>query len=171
MQGGVVVPAAEVHADLVSPPARQPGRPVEVDGRGLLQEGVPGAEHQGADRVASGVGHPLGGGDVPAARHAGLLPREHGGRRGTVPPVARRHPRRVRTVKVEQLHDDGGSMDARPARDRRRPRPGGGDGSWSLLRAALYRPLASDDDRAAYWVRHVRLGVVLTEISALAVIG
>jgi diguanylate cyclase (GGDEF)-like protein len=29
--------------------------------------------------------------------------------------------------------------------------------------------LAEDDDRAAYWVRHVRIGVVVTEISAFAV--
>jgi diguanylate cyclase (GGDEF)-like protein len=31
--------------------------------------------------------------------------------------------------------------------------------------------LAGDDDRAAYWVRHVRIGVLLSEISAFAVIG
>ena len=61
-------------------------------------------------------------------------------------------------------------MDAEPARDRRRPRSGGVRGSWTVLCAALYRQLA-DDDRAAYWVRHVRLGVVLTEVAALAVVG
>jgi diguanylate cyclase (GGDEF)-like protein len=62
-------------------------------------------------------------------------------------------------------------MDARPARDRRRPRSGGVRGSWTVLGAALYRQLATDDGRAAYWVRHVRLGVVLTEVTALAVVG
>jgi diguanylate cyclase (GGDEF)-like protein len=62
-------------------------------------------------------------------------------------------------------------MDAEPARDRRRPRSGGVRGSWTVLCAALYRQLADDDDRAAYWVRHVRLGVVLTEVAALAVVG
>ena len=41
----------------------------------------------------------------------------------------------------------------------------------SALRAGLYRPLAEDDDRAAYWVRHVRNGVLLTEVAALSVIG
>ena len=39
------------------------------------------------------------------------------------------------------------------------------------LRAGLYRPLAGDDDRVAYWVRHVRIGVLLSEIAASAVIG
>ena len=39
-----------------------------------------------------------------------------------------------------------------------------------LLRDGLYRPLAEDDDRVAYWVRHVRYGVLLSEISALAVL-
>ena len=42
------------------------------------------------------------------------------------------------------------------------------------LRAALgrglHRTLAEDDDRAAYWVRHVRHGVVLSELSAAAVL-
>jgi diguanylate cyclase (GGDEF)-like protein len=41
----------------------------------------------------------------------------------------------------------------------------------AAVRAGLYRPLAGDDDRVAYWVRHVRIGVLLTEIAALAVIG
>jgi diguanylate cyclase (GGDEF)-like protein len=40
----------------------------------------------------------------------------------------------------------------------------------AALRAGLYRPLAGDDDRVAYWVRHVRLGVLLSELSAVAVI-
>ena len=38
------------------------------------------------------------------------------------------------------------------------------------LRAGLYRPLAGDDDRVAYWVRHVRYGIVLTEVAAVAVV-
>jgi diguanylate cyclase (GGDEF)-like protein len=62
-------------------------------------------------------------------------------------------------------------MDVEPGEDRRRNRRGGTRGPWTVLRAALYRQLAADDDRAAYWVRHVRLGVVLTEITALAVVG
>ena len=62
-------------------------------------------------------------------------------------------------------------MDDRPAPDRRSPRGSGRRGRLAVLRAALYRQLAGDDDRAAYWVRHVRLGVWLTEVSALAVIG
>jgi diguanylate cyclase (GGDEF)-like protein len=35
----------------------------------------------------------------------------------------------------------------------------------------LYRRLAEDDDRAAYWVRHVRYGVLLSEVSAWAVVA
>ena len=41
----------------------------------------------------------------------------------------------------------------------------------SALSHGLYRTLAEDDDRAAYWVRHVRHGVVLSELSALAVVA
>ena len=43
------------------------------------------------------------------------------------------------------------------------PRPGAARRLVSALRAGLYRPLAGDDDRVAYWVRHVRNGVLLTE--------
>jgi diguanylate cyclase (GGDEF)-like protein len=39
------------------------------------------------------------------------------------------------------------------------------------VRAGLYRPLAGDDDRVAYWIRHVHSGVVLSEIAAVAVLG
>ena len=72
---------------------------------------------------------------------------------------------------MESLHVDDGPMDDRPVVDRRSPRGSGGRGRWAVLRTALYRQLAADDDRAASWVRHVRLGVWLTEASALAVIG
>src|SRR6478672_10646 len=41
----------------------------------------------------------------------------------------------------------------------------------AALRAGLYRPLARDDTRVAYWIRHVRLGVLVSEISAWAVVG
>ena len=41
----------------------------------------------------------------------------------------------------------------------------------AALRAGLYRPLAGDDDRVAYWVRHVRNGVLLSEVAAWAVVG
>ncbi|MGY1615605.1 diguanylate cyclase domain-containing protein [Geodermatophilus sp. SYSU D00691] len=41
----------------------------------------------------------------------------------------------------------------------------------AALRTALYRRLAEDDDRAAYWVRHVRTGIVLSEAGGWAVIG
>jgi diguanylate cyclase (GGDEF)-like protein len=49
-------------------------------------------------------------------------------------------------------------------------------GAWlrALYRAArsvrtgLYRPLAGDDDRVAYWIRHVRSGVVLSEIAGIS---
>ena len=41
----------------------------------------------------------------------------------------------------------------------------------SAVGAGLYRPLAEDDVRVAYWIRHVRNGVLLSEVSAFAVIG
>jgi diguanylate cyclase (GGDEF)-like protein len=41
----------------------------------------------------------------------------------------------------------------------------------AALRAAVYRRLAEDDDRAAYWVRHVRIGVLLSETGAGAALG
>ena len=41
----------------------------------------------------------------------------------------------------------------------------------AALRAAFYRRLAEDDDRAAYWVRHVRIGVLLSEIAAVGALG
>ena len=41
----------------------------------------------------------------------------------------------------------------------------------AAVRAGLYRPLAEDDARVAYWIRHIRIGVLLSELSALAVIG
>ena len=59
-------------------------------------------------------------------------------------------------------------MSERSAEDRRAApvrgtdRPGTAGRLVSALRAGLYRPLAEDDDRAAYWVRHVRNGVLLT---------
>jgi diguanylate cyclase (GGDEF)-like protein len=64
-------------------------------------------------------------------------------------------------------------VDGRPAGRRR------ASGAWlrALRRAAvavrngLYRPLAGDDDRVTYWIRHVRSGVVLSEIAAAAVLG
>ncbi len=47
-----------------------------------------------------------------------------------------------------------------PAAPRRRA-PG-----W--LSAGLYRPLVEDDERARSWVRHVRTGVLLSEIVGMA---
>jgi diguanylate cyclase (GGDEF)-like protein len=41
----------------------------------------------------------------------------------------------------------------------------------AALRAGLYRPLAEDDARVAYWIRHVRHGVLLSEVAAWSVVG
>jgi diguanylate cyclase (GGDEF)-like protein len=41
----------------------------------------------------------------------------------------------------------------------------------STLWAGLSRPLAGDDDRVAYWVRHVRHGVILSELAAVFAVG
>jgi len=62
-------------------------------------------------------------------------------------------------------------MDDRPVADRRSRRDDVRSGRWAALGAALYRQLADDDDRAAYWVRHVHLGIWLTEVCGLAVVG
>jgi len=50
-------------------------------------------------------------------------------------------------------------------------RPGVLRRAGSALRAGLFRQLADDDARVAYWVRHVRNGVLLSELSAWAVVG
>jgi diguanylate cyclase (GGDEF)-like protein len=39
-----------------------------------------------------------------------------------------------------------------------------------VLRDGLFRPLAEDDDRVAYLIRHVRYGIVLSQLSAVAVL-
>jgi diguanylate cyclase (GGDEF)-like protein len=39
------------------------------------------------------------------------------------------------------------------------------------LLSGLVRPLAEDDDRVAFWVRHVRHGIVLTEVASVAVVA
>ena len=36
----------------------------------------------------------------------------------------------------------------------------------AAVRDGLHRPLAEDDDRAAYWVRHIRMGVLISEVAA-----
>ena len=41
----------------------------------------------------------------------------------------------------------------------------------AALSRGLHRTLAADDDRAAYWVRHVRHGVVLSELSSVAALA
>jgi diguanylate cyclase (GGDEF)-like protein len=61
--------------------------------------------------------------------------------------------------------------DRRAAPLRSTPRPGLARRLVSALRAGLYRPLAGDDDRVAYWVKHVRNGVVLTELAAASVVA
>lgn len=39
------------------------------------------------------------------------------------------------------------------------------------LRDGLYRPLAGDDDRVAYWLGHVRIGVLVSELASWSVVG
>src|SRR4029450_13785857 len=62
------------------------------------------------------------------------------------------------------------AQDRRAASLRMTPQPGRARRLGSALRAGLYRPLAGDDARVAYWVRHVRNGVLLTELTAAAVV-
>ena len=98
-----------------------------------------------------------------------------------------------RGARGNRAHPDGGGVGSRtsaasadpvcvtdlPSRTaaRRAPRPEARPCAGCLrrlgaaLRAGLYRPLAEDDDRVAYWVRHVRYGVLLSEVSAATVFG
>jgi diguanylate cyclase (GGDEF)-like protein len=90
-----------------------------------------------------------------------LPPRGEGGVKNGFPPADRR------------------TVTERAATDRRAPRaslsaaprPGRLRRLAVALRAGLYRPLAEDETRAAYWVRHVRIGVLLSEVAALVVVG
>jgi diguanylate cyclase (GGDEF)-like protein len=41
----------------------------------------------------------------------------------------------------------------------------------AALRDGLYRPLAGDDDRVAYWLGHVRIGVLVSEVASWSVVG
>ena len=43
--------------------------------------------------------------------------------------------------------------------------------AWSALSRGLYRTLAEDDDRVAYWLGHVRIGVLVSEVAAWSVVG
>lgn len=61
--------------------------------------------------------------------------------------------------------------DRRAGRTSDVPRPSRVRRWVATVRAGLYRPLAEDDTRAAYWVRHVRIGVLLSEVAAVVVIG
>jgi diguanylate cyclase (GGDEF)-like protein len=76
----------------------------------------------------------------------------------------------MRRVKCSPPAADPRDVDDRPRQ--RRTAEGAPAGALRRLSSALsrglYRTLAEDDDRAAYWVRHVRHGVVLSELSSFA---
>ncbi|MGY1752505.1 diguanylate cyclase domain-containing protein [Blastococcus sp. SYSU D01042] len=65
---------------------------------------------------------------------------------------------------------------ALPGGRRTRGAPAGARGPGALRRLlgvlgdGLFRTLAEDDDRVSYWVRHVRYGVLLSEVCALSVL-
>src|SRR3954447_6851555 len=94
-------------------------------------------------------------------------------------PEATRLPRRGgKGVKQGRPSADRRTVNERAATDRRALRAPLSDAPPTRLRtlaatlhAGLYRPLAEDDTRAAYWVRHVRIGVLLNEVAALTVVG
>lgn len=50
-------------------------------------------------------------------------------------------------------------------------RPGVVGRLLATVRAGLYRPLAGDDARVAYWIRHVRNGIVLTEVAGVSAVA
>ena len=92
-------------------------------------------------------------------------------------PASRLTPRGEPRIKHPFREADRSRVRNRAAEDRRAAplrenrRPGLARRLVSALRAGLYRPLAGDDDRVAYWVKHVRNGVLLTEVAAASVIG
>ncbi len=87
-------------------------------------------------------------------------------------------PRGERPVKDGRFPTDSRTVTERPPGDRRArllpaqfARQGRLRRLIAAVRAGLYRPLAEDDTRAAYWVRHVRIGVLLTQVAAWSVVG
>ena len=131
--------------------------------------------------LAAGVGHALvsssHGGALPAHRRAGI----EGGvvRRTSVErPATAVHPtgygrdqgtgRSGRSQQgSEYVPASRRAADASPSA----ARPGPLRRLAAALADGLYRPLAGDDARVAYWLRHVRSGVLLSELSAFAVVG
>jgi diguanylate cyclase (GGDEF)-like protein len=95
------------------------------------------------------------------------------------PGATRLTPRGEARVKERAPEVDRRFVTDHPAADRRAPsvprrvpaRAGMLGRLVAAIRAGLYRPLAGDDARVAYWIRHVRLGVLLSEIAAGAVVG
>jgi diguanylate cyclase (GGDEF)-like protein len=75
---------------------------------------------------------------------------------------------------ADRLLVDEATIGTRRAADRDRAhasRPNALRRLFATVLDGLYRPLAGDDARVAYWVRHVRHGVLLTQVSSAAVIG
>ena len=111
----------------------------------------------------------------PSVAGAGM---DRGGMRYTCAAI-RLTPRGEARVKERAPEVDRSDVTEHPAADRRAPsalrrvpaRAGVLGRLAAAVRAGLYRPLAGDDDRVAYWIRHVRLGVLLSEIAAWAVVG
>jgi diguanylate cyclase (GGDEF)-like protein len=66
---------------------------------------------------------------------------------------------------------DRAAEDRRAAPLRKTDRSGAARRLVSALRAGLYRPLAGDDDRVAYWLGHVRIGVLVSEVASFSVVG
>ena len=95
----------------------------------------------------------------------------HSGRQGRSPPGVRRGsrqcPRRRRSLRV---NEDSPGTAAPPSAPAAPADAGVLRRLAARVRDGLYRPLAGDDDRVAYWVRHVRNGVLLSEIAAVAVV-
>jgi diguanylate cyclase (GGDEF)-like protein len=84
-----------------------------------------------------------------------------------------RDPIKEASASADRLFVDDTTIGTRRAADRDRanaPRPRAVRRLFATVRDGLYRPLAGDDDRVAYWVRHVRHGILLTEVSAAAVV-
>src|SRR5947208_3639395 len=109
-------------------------------------------------------------GTYPSAARPGI---DRGGTRYTSAATVLT-PRGEERVKQRVPEVDRRFVTEYPAADRRAPsaprrvlaRAGMLGRLVAAVRSGLYRPLAGDDARVAYWIRHVRLGVLLSEIAA-----
>jgi diguanylate cyclase (GGDEF)-like protein len=80
----------------------------------------------------------------------------------------------MRTVKGVPVDADRSRVSDGPHPRRRAedvPPAGAARRVLAALFRGLYRTLAEDDDRAAYWLGHVRIGILVSEVASWSVVG